>query len=264
MEPRQPAPSFLDALQRKEMQVQGARGSIRVRELGLGAALRYQRLRAALARKDPADDSPPARAAAIWQLLEFGLEGQVVEMEDLPAALAAILEVNEERPLLAFQRLPPNAKPLPPAPSDYEGREGAWIVAQLAGAFGWSAEQCLEGLTYYQAMCFLQEALLLEHNKQRFAYALSEVGIRKSGDSYVKDPFPDLPWMSGANVAEQKPSRPLPPKFAPDGVVVDFSTFADTGKATQYEIPRTAEEAGSETDGTAGGVGDGSTISETP
>src|SRR3990167_11063114 len=258
MEPRQ-QPSFLSALQRREVRV--ARGSIRVRELGLGAALRFQQLRMRLARKTPAEDDPPERVAAVLELLEVGLDGQEVELEDLPAALGAILEVNEDRPLLAFQRLPANAKPLPPTPSYYEGREGAWIVAQLAGAFGWSTAEVLEELTYYQAMCFLQEALLLEHNRQRFAYALSEVGIRKSGDSYVKDPFPDLPWMSGANVAE-KPRRPLPAKFAPDGVVMDFSDFAKTGKANEYVIPKAEEPGTDQSDGTTEGVGDGGSVSE--
>lgn len=235
MEPRQ-QPSFFDALQRREQEVQGARGSIRVRELGLGAALRFGHLRLRLAKLPPATDDPQERAAAVWQVLELGLEGQAVKLEDIPAALRAILEVNAERPALAFQRMPPSGKPLPPLPSDYEGREAAWIVAQLAGAFGWSAEHCLEGLTLYQAMCFLQEALLAEHNRQRFAYALSEVGIRKVGDNYVRDPFPDLPWMSGANAAEQKPHRPLPAKFQPSGLVVDFSEFHETGKTTTYEI----------------------------
>jgi hypothetical protein len=109
------------------------------------------------------------------------------------------------------------------APEDYPNRALASLVANLARAFGWTADYILEGLGPEEAICYQQEAVVAEHADKSFAFALSEASIGKGGR---RQPFPALPW--GRHPAGRKGRPPPIPEFLrPQGVVL---TMADMRK----------------------------------
>ena len=81
--------------------------------------------------------------------------------------------------------------------------------------------------------------MMIEHNRQRFLYGIAETGYKKQGDQYVKIPFPELPWYRKKVRREGGTPAKVPAKYQPDGVVVDLSQYASTGRVETYEIPRT-------------------------
>lgn len=120
---------------------------------------------------------------------------------------------------------------------DYDGRGIAWIVSLLASTFSWTAEYILDSLSYPEVITYVQEAMLENHHREEFLYNLSEVGFRKSGDDYVKVPYPSLPWVK-KKVLSGSADVKTPKEHMPDGIIVDFSKYAETGEVSRYEIPK--------------------------
>ena len=124
---------------------------------------------------------------------------------------------------------------------NYDGREIAWIVSLLASTFSWTASHILDDLSYAEAIAYVQEAMLENHHREEFFYNLSEVGFRKSGDDYVKVPYPSLHWIKKKRVNNSDNIK-TPKEHMPDGVIVDFSKYADTGEVSRYEIPKEGKD----------------------
>lgn len=242
MESRAAEASFLDALKRREARVQVARGSILLCELGLG---RYARLQEA--RKTIRDESDPVvRARLVVEMVKIGAgDGfSMMDPEDIAPVLVGMVEVNTEPPLLAWQQNTGPAKEVEARDNTYyPGQELANIISVLAQAFHWSAEEIVEQLTYYQACCYVQEAMIAMHNDRAFQYSLTDAGMRKVGGEYVKDPYPELQWVKRIPTKRERQLRDmkLPAEFEPTGVIRDFSSYAKTGKVESYEIPPQAK-----------------------
>lgn len=248
---------FLEATDRRAAIIRLKSGfELRVSKLSF---LQHLRVDKARAKKD---DDLVAKARAVDDVLRIALSEAYAQIDtDDVFSVLAYLNASVYDPVLPWQAVQDSVKQLPRQDDgiqQYAGRDVAWIVSLLCETYGWTSDYVLSVLTYAEVCCFVQEAMVVHHTRESFLYNLSEVGFRKSGAEYVKVPYPDLPWAKReAPKDEQKKVRMLT-KYMPDGVVMDYSDFAKTGKVDTYEIPLVVHTPAGAKDDSASSAGDDS------
>jgi len=134
---------------------------------------------------------------------------------ELLAAFGVLVELNRFRGTLAI--LWPRAPgPDGARPEDYPHRPLASIVASLARAYGWQVDHIL-GMGPEEALCYVQEAYVLEHERQEFEWAIAGGGVGKNGK---RTAFPPIPWGQTPGTQPRRQPRPMPEFLKPAGVVI--------------------------------------------
>lgn len=115
---------------------------------------------------------------------------------------------------------------------DYPNRGLAYWVSRLSACYGWTSEHILEQLTPEEAACYMQEAIIRDHENKEFAYRLSEVaypiiGSGKSARARYR-PYPGPSWMA-KKLPKIRMSKDFAKKWLPQGVVIEAG---DIGRAT--------------------------------
>lgn len=116
---------------------------------------------------------------------------------------------------------------------EYEGSNIARVVSTLSSRYHWSADYILNTLTAYEVAIWMQEALIEEDDEKGWQYLLAEVGFKKEGDKYVKQPLPKPFWRTGKPI-RKSPVRRVPSKMRPTGYVIDYTKDP---KGQAYEVP---------------------------
>jgi hypothetical protein len=134
------------------------------------------------------------------------------------AVLAALNRASDSLPFMLVERSKTEYQ------YDYEHRGLASWVAGLAAHYGWTAGYVLEELSPEEAACYLQEALIQDHEDKEFQYKLSEVAYKIEGKGNSARtkliPFPKPGWM-----AKKMPAVRIPKTWVPQGNVIDASNF---------------------------------------
>ncbi|MCJ7527441.1 MAG: hypothetical protein MUO37_04920 [Methyloceanibacter sp.] len=135
-------------------------------------------------------------------------------LAELVVAFDAIRFLNTFRGTLAMlQAMTPRRHRA--APEDYPNRTLASIVSRLARAYGWPVDHIL-GLGPEEAICYLQEAVVMEHEEREFRWNIA--GPTDKRGKHIA--FPPLRWPP----VERKPpagvSRPMPARMMPQGIGV--------------------------------------------
>jgi len=239
------SPNFYDATTKHEKQVKVGGGIVTARTLSCLPFTKLGLLREKLGQLILDKGDPTTRATIVWEMLNLGYGGDVEKLDTLDSlpALSALMNINQIPPKLAWQKYKPPKEKIKNAIEmipeiNYEGRDLAWVVTLLSTVFGWTSYHVLYELTYYEVACYVQEAMLIQHQQQEFQYTLSsEVGVKKVGSEYVKEPYPQLSWAVGRpRLNPEAPKGKLPAWAAPDGVVIDFTQYRQTGEVSQYEV----------------------------
>ncbi len=192
-------------------------------------------------------DSLVDRALYVYKTLSI-LIGEQVDKLSIDDAVMAWFALDEVfyAPTLPWQA-PIDSKSKHSAVIDdnvnYDGREIAWIVGLLSSTFSWTASHILDDLSYAEVVAYVQEAMLENHRREEFFYNLSEAGIRKSGNDYIKVPYPSMYWIK-KKMVDNTAGVKTPKEHMPDGIIVDFSRYADTGEVSRYEIPKEGKDGG--------------------
>jgi hypothetical protein len=163
--------------------------------------------------------------------------------------LAAASELYVVPPLMAWQqpepadpKKPPILKPITIKDNlGYDGREVVAMVTLLASVYGWTHMHILHEMTAYEVAIYAQEAMLHDHERRDWQYMLSEVGFKKSGDDYVKQPLSPLPWIKKEFEYDKSTLTPVPERFMPGGDIYGLRMNPDTGKVEQYVLQRAVE-----------------------
>ncbi len=184
---------------------------------------------------------------------------------ELDAVTDAISELYQYPPPFLWQL--PQPKPekkqdeaVLTADMDYVGRFVVTFVSILARVFHWDPQRILD-MSFYEASAYVQEALIADHEARDWTYSLADVGFKKVGDDWIKQPFPPLPWMRQQLIEPEK--KMMPVAMQPAGLIYDLTTYATEGSARRYDIPLKAA-AGQEAkqDGHADGTRDVGTTPE--
>ena len=101
---------------------------------------------------------------------------------------------------------------------DYPNRALSSIVVRLAHAYGWSVDHILE-LGPEEAICYLQEAVVIKHEEQEFEWAIA--GPVDAKGKRLR--FPPLRWAPPPKAG--RPAPPLPARFQPQGIIVRGTDF---------------------------------------
>jgi hypothetical protein len=204
--------------------------------------LKFGELMTRLRKQTEKDESPIDRVNTFLSVLDLvGLQGTE---ETALSILGEIAAMNPPTPPFAWQQIDQSRVKEAITiehNTGYDGRELAQIVTTLAATFGWTADYILNTLTYYEACIYMQEALLLEHQRMQWSYMLADVGSEKVGETWVKKPLPDLPWMKSAPVRHTTAEK-VPDKYKPSGYVVDY-TLNPGGVVNEVARPE-AESSG--------------------
>jgi hypothetical protein len=210
-----PAPvDFLDALAAKEAAAEINIGGrlISVPRARLGA---HYRLQAILSSGRPmADIAGDYVAAATGLSLDEIDAGSPAE---LMGAFGTLVNLNRFRGMLAVLWPHDSAGKDGPRPEDYPHRALASVVALLARAYGWPADHILEGLGPEEAMCYVQEARVLEHEGQEFQWRMAGGGVDKDGKPKQ---FPPIPWGRPPEAPRRRRMPQVPARFQPIGVII--------------------------------------------
>lgn len=237
---------FLEAVDRKAAAIRLTSGSeIRVSKLSFLQHLLVSKARA------KEDDDLVVKAHAVDDVLRIALDERYMQISvDDVFRVLAYLNASSYAPMLPWQsaQVKDVHQHATTTNSQYAGREVAWIVSLLCETYGWTSGYVLNELTYAEVCCFVQEAMIVHHARESFFYNLSEVGFRKSGTEYVKIPYPELPWVKHEAPKDEQTKVRIPAKYMPDGVIMDYSNFAETGKVDTYEIPSVRASAGAKDD----------------
>lgn len=217
--------SFYDAVARYSKSIVLLDGRpMTVRTFSFLEYLLYERDRRALTSSETLD----AKFAAFVGMTTLVTGGNAATAFDLPAIYQAVADANPPVPEFPWQREDftdkrPAEDIVLEDSSTYIGQDVVWIVSQLAGEYGWSSDHILNELTCYEVLCYLQEVIIRQHDKQVFLYTLAaDVGVEKVGGEYKKMPFPELPWRR-KRVVRQTATKAMPSRFKPDGVVIDLT-----------------------------------------
>lgn len=100
-----------------------------------------------------------------------------------------------------------------PSPEDYPNRTLASIVTRLAHAYGWPVDHILE-LGPEEAVCYLQEAVVIEHEEREFEWNVAGPTDKKG----KRVRFPPLRWLRPPDGRLTGPSRPTPARMMPHGI----------------------------------------------
>ena len=138
---------------------------------------------------------------------------------EVGAAFQSLSELNRFRGTLAVLWSSGSPKP---RPEDYPHRSLSSIVTRLARTYGWSDDHILEDLGPEEAICYLQEAEVLEHEERRFDWSLSE---KSTPYKSQRPEFPPIKWglPPWEKRRRRKAQRVVPEQLRPIGVVIDFS-----------------------------------------
>ncbi len=100
----------------------------------------------------------------------------------------------------------------------YPNRALASLVARLARAYGWTVDHILEGLGPEEAMCYLQEAVVMLHEEQEFAWNIAGL-VDKDGKKIT---FPPLRFATPPPLPKSKrpPAPAVPEHMRPTGIVI--------------------------------------------
>jgi hypothetical protein len=135
-------------------------------------------------------------------------------LAELVAAFDAIRFLNTFRGTLAMlQAMAPRRHRA--APEDYPNRTLASIVSRLAHAYGWTVDHIL-GLGPEEAVCYLQEAVVIEHEEREFRWNVAGPTDKRG----KRIPFPPLRWPRLPAKQGAGASRPVPAWMMPQGVIV--------------------------------------------
>ena len=104
---------------------------------------------------------------------------------------------------------------------DYPHRALSSMVVRLAHAYGWPVDHILE-LGPEEAICYLQESVVIQHEEDEFAWAIAGGVYDAKGR---RQRFPPLRWAAPPRSPTDRPARPLPPHMQPHGIVVRASDF---------------------------------------
>jgi len=103
---------------------------------------------------------------------------------------------------------------------DYENRGLANWVSRLSAHYGWTSEYVLGELTPEEAACYLQEAIIQDHEDKEFLYSLSDASVKIIGKGEharaQRVPFPRPSWM-----AKKLPKIMVPRAWYPQGNVIE-------------------------------------------
>ena len=218
MQPNRDAPplDYLEALKAKTRQVEVLLGGkrIAIRRARLGLALRLFDLQESAT--DVIDFALP------YVSMASGIPTEEIDIQEVGEAFKRLFELNKPvgvAPLALFSTGPSKT---PPAFA-YRGRGAAAFVHELAMAYGWTADDILEGLTLEEAWCYVQEIEAYRHEERRFAYSLAPVGRDKHGK---QKPMPEPPWFRlpyDRPASRRKGTRPPPPAMRPTGTIIDLN-----------------------------------------
>lgn len=102
---------------------------------------------------------------------------------------------------------------------DYPNRALSSIVVRLAHAYGWPVDHILE-LGPEEAICYLQEAVVIRHEEDEFAWGIAGGVFDAKGK---RQRFPPLRWAPPPGPRRKAP--PLPERFRPQGIIVRGTDF---------------------------------------
>jgi hypothetical protein len=151
-------------------------------------------------------------------------------LAELVAAFDAISLLNAFRgtlAMLAAMAPRPGRRGRAPA-EDYPNRTLASIVSRLAHAYGWSVDHIL-GLGPEEAICYLQEAVVIEHEEREFAWNVAGPTDRKG----KRIPFPALRWPRIPTKQGAGEGRPVPAWMMPQGVIMRPADYVRRRKETE-------------------------------
>lgn len=220
-----PAPvDYLQALRLKEAAAEITLGgrTFRVERARLG---RHYALEAILIGLKSEADLANVTAEYVAQAAGVTIEAvDAVTPGELAAAFQVVSDLNRFQGTLAvlWPHRPPG-QPAPPTPDDYPHRSLASMVAILAHAYGWSVDHILEGLGPEEATCYLQEALVIDHEEREFGWLLSDRAIDAQGKPRT---YPPLKWGMDplqAKRRRERGQRPEPSWARPAGIVISAS-----------------------------------------
>lgn len=204
---------YLEALAAKdaaaEIQIGGRSVSVARARLG-----QHYRLHSILASGRPLGDLAADYVAAASGLSLAEIDAG--KPAELMVAANTLVDLNRFHGTLAVL-WPHPPGPDGPRPEDYPHRALASVVALLARAYGWPADHILEGLGPEEAMCYVQEARVLEHQRQEWQWLMAGGGIGKDGKPAT---FPPIPWGRPEDAPPRRPVRPIPRFLQPVGVVI--------------------------------------------
>lgn len=162
-------------------------------------------------------------ALSVGLKLPAGAAGYVAQASglDLPELSPTAGEIAEAfctlHDLNAFRgTLPVQWSTAPEAndrPEDYPHRALSSLVANLARAYGWTADHILERVGPEEAVCYLQEAVVAEHAERGFLWEIAD--LRDRNHRHIN--YPPLPWAK-LQRRRGRPAGPLPEKFRPQGL----------------------------------------------
>lgn len=262
-------PSFYDAISEQVCVVSLGRVSTVIRKPKVRQFILYkERLRLLQDALKGFDKVTTTALFADWLEVVVGFDGLANILPDEVAALvSAVDQLYLDPPLMEWQKpleVQPGTKP---RPSDdvfiqdnlqYDGRSYSFVVSLVCRLYGWTPKYILDELTMYELSIYAQEAMLFQHQDQEFQYNLSsDIGFKKVGDSYVKIPYPTLPWVKryfhhpdvpekrtplplkylpGGGQEVWKPGEGLVSKSDPEGEVLGMRLNPETGKVETYAI----------------------------
>lgn len=159
--------------------------------------------------------------------LATGLDIEIIKQASVVEVLFSytlLISLNRPRGDLPFMRSKPRKDEYQ---YEYDNRALANWVSILAHHYGWTTKHILDHLTPEEVACYMQEALLQDHEDKEFMYKLSDAAYTTVGKGssartkYV--PFPRPPWM-----AKEPPKIRIPKSWIPQGNVIEAS---DIGRA---------------------------------
>ena len=162
----------------------------------------------------------PAGAGA-YVALASGQEADVQQASalEIGEAFAALHQLNEFRGTLPVQW--PSGRPQAEHPEDYPHRALSAFVALLARAYGWTADHILEGLGPEEAVCYVQEAVVAEHDERAFFWDAAD--LRDRDGKHIS--YPALPWGK-LQRRGGKSTGDIPAHLRPGGVVISLADLA--------------------------------------
>lgn len=171
-----------------------------------------------------AEGLPPADLMFRYVALATGQtedEIDLAEPSELLEAFGILAELNRFRGTLPV--LWPTAGMGNGAREDYPNRALASMVTRLSHAYGWGVDHILE-LGPEEAACYLQEAVIIEHQEREVEWRMSGGAVGEKGQ---RREFPALRWgrpPGDGRTADAGPDgrvrRGVPERFMPAGVVI--------------------------------------------
>jgi len=218
---------YLEATERRSTTILLHRKKLRVKRANLGL---HYRLSIVLDRWQEARNSRDYEnivaltfayiALATDQDIEYVEQASLTE---IMLAFVSLTALNLAQDDLPFMRMKGRKEEYE---YEYGHRALADWVARLSRHYHWTSDYILNKLTPEEAICYMQEAILHDHEYKEFFYRLSDIAYKIVGKGknarakYV--PFPKPSWM-----AKKLPKIMVPKTWVPQGNVIQAG---DIGK----------------------------------